>query len=41
MWARVYEDVDDLRQAVAAFTELYNSQWLIERHGHCTPRDET
>ena len=39
LWARVYEDVDDLRQAVAGFTELYNSQWLIERHGHCTPRE--
>ncbi|MGO9583332.1 MAG: transposase [Acidimicrobiales bacterium] len=39
LWARLYEDTDDLRQAVASFTELYNSKWLIERHGHMTPRE--
>jgi putative transposase len=39
LWAQLYEDVDDLRRAVAAFVELYNSEWLIERHGHRTPRE--
>jgi putative transposase len=39
LWARVYDDVDDLAQAVAGFTDLYNSKWLIERHGHLTPRE--
>ena len=39
LWARLYQDVDDLRQGVAVFTELYNTEWLIERHGHCTPRE--
>jgi len=39
LWAELYEDVDHLRQAVAAFTELYNTQWLIERLGHRTPRE--
>jgi putative transposase len=39
LWARVYQDVDDLRQAVATFTRLYNSEWLIERHGYLTPRE--
>jgi transposase InsO family protein len=39
LWARIYDDVDDLRQAVAAFTYLYNNEWLIERHGHATPRE--
>lgn len=39
LWARVYEDADDLRQGVAAFTHLYNTEWLIERHGHLTPRE--
>ncbi len=39
LWARIYDDVDDLRQAVAAFTDLYNTEWLIERHGHRTPQE--
>jgi putative transposase len=39
LWARVYRDVDDLAQAVATFTHLYNSEWLIERHGHRTPKE--
>ena len=40
LWARTYRNVDDLRDAVAAFVALYNTQWLIERLGHRTPRDE-
>jgi putative transposase len=39
LWARLYEDVDDLRQAVAAFTTTYNHEWLIERLGHRTPHE--
>lgn len=39
LWARLYEDVEDLRRAVLEFTRRYNEQWLIERHGHCTPRE--
>jgi putative transposase len=39
LWAELYEDVDHLRQAVARFTELYNTEWLIERLGHQTPRE--
>jgi transposase InsO family protein len=39
LWARTYRNVDDLRQAVAAFVELYNTQWLIERLGHRTPHE--
>jgi putative transposase len=38
LWARLYDDLDDLRHAVAGFVELYNSEWLIQRHGHNTPR---
>lgn len=37
LWARLYEDVEGLRQAVIEFTRRYNNEWLIERHGHCTP----
>jgi putative transposase len=39
LWARLYEDLDDLRQGVAQFVELYNTSWLIQRHGHRTPRE--
>ena len=39
LWAELYDDVDGLRQAVAGFTELYNTTWLIERLGHQTPRE--
>ena len=39
LWARLYVDLDDLRQGVADFVELYNREWLIQRHGHRTPRE--
>jgi transposase InsO family protein len=39
IWAKLYDDVEELRAAIAVFIELYNSQWLIERHGHRTPRE--
>ena len=39
LWARLFEDIDELRQAVATFIETYNDEWLIERLGHRTPRE--
>jgi hypothetical protein len=36
---RTCADLDDLRTAARAFVERYNTQWLIERHGHRTPRE--
>lgn len=39
LWARPYDTVDDLRQAVGEFTNRYNTEWLIQRHGHLTPRE--
>jgi putative transposase len=39
LWARLCDDVDDLRQGVATFIETYNNEWLIERLGHRTPRE--
>lgn len=39
LWAKAYRNVDELRDAVAAFVELYNNQWLIERLGHRTPKE--
>jgi hypothetical protein len=31
--------VDELRQAVARFVETHNTQWLIGRLGHHTPKE--
>jgi putative transposase len=39
LWARPYATIDELRQAVAEFTRRYNTEWLIQRHGHLTPRE--
>jgi hypothetical protein len=39
LWARHYEVVEVLRRAVIELTRRYNNEWLIERHGHCTPRE--
>jgi len=33
LWSQLFEDVDDLRQGVAAFIDAYNDEWLIERLG--------
>ena len=34
---RTFDTVADLRQALVAFREVYNTTWLIERHGFQTP----
>jgi transposase InsO family protein len=39
LWSRHHHDVTDLRAAVADFVERYNTEWLIERHDHATPRE--
>ena len=37
LWVRTFETIEELRQALLAFRETYNSNWLIERHGFITP----
>jgi putative transposase len=37
LWVRAFDTVEDLRQALLAFRESYNTTWLIERHGFQTP----
>ncbi len=39
LWVELYEGVDELRQAMAGFVATYNTQWLIGRHGHRTPKE--
>ena len=39
IWSRTWRDAQELAEGVRAFVELYNTCWLIERHGHRTPRE--
>jgi transposase InsO family protein len=38
LWVRRFETIDELRQALLAFREAYNSTWLITRHGVQAPK---
>jgi putative transposase len=43
LWVRSFASVEELRQALLAFRDAYNTTWLIERHGFRPPtaiRDE-
>src|SRR5918911_3917442 len=37
LWVRFFQTVEDLRQALLAFQQAYNTTWLIERHGFISP----
>ena len=37
LWIERFDSVEALRQALLAFKDRYNTEWLIERHGHRTP----
>jgi len=37
LWVQTFDTVEDLRQALLAFRDTYNTSWLIERHGFITP----
>ena len=37
LWVRYFKTIEELRQALLAFRETYNTTWLIERHGYLTP----
>jgi putative transposase len=39
LWAHLHDTLDELRQAVAGFVDRYNTSWLIQRHGHRTPKE--
>ena len=39
LWVQLYDTVEELRQAVAGFVDRYNRAWLIQRHGHQTPKE--
>jgi len=37
LWVEHFSTVEELRQALLAFRDRYNREWLIARHGHCSP----
>jgi transposase InsO family protein len=37
LWVEHFATVEELRQALLAFRERYNRDWLIGRHGHRSP----
>jgi putative transposase len=36
---RIFQTIDDVREAVRAFVARYNAEWLIEKNGHRSPVD--
>ncbi len=37
LWIHAFANIEDLNQALQEFRDLYNHQWLIERHNHRPP----
>jgi putative transposase len=37
LWVRSFETIEQLRQALLEFRDIYNITWLIERHGFIPP----
>ncbi len=36
---RVFQTIDEVRDAVRTFTARYNAEWLIEKNGYLSPLD--
>ena len=39
LWVQLHDTTEELRQAVAGLVDRYNTAWLIQRHGHRTPKE--
>ena len=37
LWVRTFQNVEDLRQALAEFRERYNQRWIVQRLGYIAP----
>jgi putative transposase len=38
VYGRVFQTLDEVRDAVRAFIARYNAEWLIEKNGHLSPQ---
>ena len=36
---RIFQSIDDFRDAARDFVLRYNTQWLVEKNGHVSPAD--
>lgn len=36
---RIFQTIDDVREAVRSFAHRYNAEWLIEKNGYLSPLD--
>ena len=36
---RVFRNIDEVREAVGRFVDLYNEQWLLEKLGYKSPAE--
>ena len=39
VYGRIFQTLDEVRDAVRAFVARYNAEWLIEKNGHRSPND--
>jgi transposase InsO family protein len=39
LWVRTFDTIEQLRHALLKFQEVYNTTWLIERHGFLSPAE--
>ena len=39
VYGRIFQTLDQVRDAVRAFVVRYNAEWLIEKNGHRSPDD--
>ena len=39
LWVQRFSTIEEARVAVRDFVDRYNREWLIERHGHRSPRE--
>ena len=37
LWVHQFENAEAVGKALVDWAKIYNTQWLIERHGHITP----
>ena len=37
LWVRTFQNVEELRCALAEFRERYNQRWIVQRLGYLTP----
>jgi hypothetical protein len=37
LWLRTFDTIESLRLALQAFKQLYNHEWLVQKHRNLTP----